>query len=121
RAAAADFLNAARPEEIVFGPTMTSLTFNISRSLAATFHEGETIVVTRLDHDANASPWVRAAEDRGMHVRWVDFDLETGRLDMQDMRRAIAGKPRLVAVGYASNALGTINPVAEIVKLAREA
>ncbi len=121
RAAAADFINAARPDEIVFGPTMTSLTFNISRSLVNTFHAGETIAVTRLDHDANASPWVRAAEDHGLQVRWVDFDVETGRLNMDDMRKALAEKPRLAAFGYASNALGTINPVHEIVQMAREA
>jgi cysteine desulfurase family protein (TIGR01976 family) len=107
RAAAADLLNAALPEEVVLGPNMTSLTFRISRALAPTFHPGETLVVTRLDHDANVSPWVRMAEDRGMRVRWVDFDPETGMLDMNDMRRAMQEKPRLVAAGYASNALGT--------------
>jgi len=121
REAAADFLNAARPEEVVLGPNMTTLTFRISRALAPTFNPGETLVVTRLDHDANVSPWVRMAEDRGMRVRWVDFDPETGTLDMIDMRRAIEEKPRLVAMGYASNALGTVNPVGKIVAMAKEA
>lgn len=121
REAGADFLNAARPEEIVLGPNMTTLTFNISRALANTFSPGDSIVVTRLDHDANVSPWVRAAEDRGLRVRWVDFDVETGRLNLDDMRAAIAEGPRLVAVGYASNALGTVNPVAEITRMARAA
>ncbi len=121
RAAAADFLNAARPEEIVLGPNMTTLTFRISRALAPMFQPGETLVVTRLDHDANVTPWVRMAEDRGMRVRWVDFDVETGLLDMQDMQKAIAEKPRLVAVGYASNALGTINPVQKITEQAHAA
>ena len=119
-AAVADFLNAARPEEIVFGPNMTSLTLHISRSIARTWEPGDEIVVTRLDHDANITPWVLVAEERGVKVRWVDFDIEDGTLDMGDMQRAIEGKPRLVAFGYASNALGTINPVAEIVEMARQ-
>jgi cysteine desulfurase family protein (TIGR01976 family) len=118
RQAAADFLNASSSQEIVFGPNMTSLTFNISRSLVRTFNPGDEIVVTRLDHDANITPWVMAAEDRGCKVVWVDFHPEDGTLDMQAMQRAMQRKPRLVAVGYASNALGTINPVAKIIQMA---
>ncbi|HLA98217.1 MAG TPA: aminotransferase class V-fold PLP-dependent enzyme, partial [Anaerolineales bacterium] len=121
RRAAADFLHAPRAEEIVFGPNMTSLTFNLSRSLARTWKPGDEIVVTRLDHDANITPWAMAAEERGCQVRWVDFHPEDGTLDMDSLNRALEGKPRLVAVGYASNALGTINPVAKIVKLAHQA
>jgi cysteine desulfurase family protein (TIGR01976 family) len=121
RAEMAAFLNAAEPEEIVLGPNMTSLTFRIGRALAPTFQPGETIVVTRLDHDANVSPWTRLAEDRGMDVRVVDFDPETGLLDMDDMRAALETGPRLVAVGYASNALGTVNPVRKITQMAHEA
>jgi cysteine desulfurase family protein (TIGR01976 family) len=118
RAAAADFLNAGRREEVVFGPNMTSLTFNISRSIARTLNPGDSVVVTRLDHDANITPWVMAAEERGCQVRWVDFKPEDGTLNMEEMREAIDDKPRLVAVGYASNALGTINPVQEVIELA---
>ena len=121
RHAAADFLNAGSPQEIVFGPNMTSLTFNISRALARTFNPGDAIVVTRLDHDANITPWVMAAEDRGCTVNWVDFHSEDGTLDMDEMQKAIQRKPVLVAVGYASNALGTINPVAKITRMAHEA
>jgi cysteine desulfurase family protein (TIGR01976 family) len=121
RAAAADFLNASRPEEIVFGPNMTSLTFNFSRALGRWLEPGDEIVVTRLDHDANITPWVMLAEDRGLRVRWVDFHTEDGTLDMEDMQRALQDRPRLVAVGYASNALGTINPVAKIVEMAKQA
>jgi cysteine desulfurase family protein (TIGR01976 family) len=117
----ADFLNAAGPQEIVFGPNMTSLTFALSRALAQTFKPGDTIVITRLDHDANISPWLRAAEDRGCRVRWVDFDPATGKIDQEDYRAALAEGPRLVAFGYASNALGTINPVAEMTALAKQA
>jgi cysteine desulfurase family protein (TIGR01976 family) len=118
RSAAADFLNAARPEEIVFGPNMTSLTFNLSRSLARTLKSGDHLVVTRLDHDANISPWMLVAEERGCHLHWVDFHLEDGTLDMEGIAKALELKPRLVAVGYASNALGTINPIAKIVEMA---
>ncbi|GIV62698.1 MAG: cysteine desulfurase-like protein [Bellilinea sp.] len=120
-AAMADFYNAARPEEIVFGNNMTTLTLHISRSLARTWKEGDTIVVTRLDHDANITPWVLAAEERGVKVRWVDFHPEDGTLDLDDLRGALAEKPRLLAVGYASNALGTINPLEEIIPLAHAA
>ena len=121
RQAAADFLNAARPEEIVIGPNMTSLTFNISRSIVRTLHAGDTIVVTRLDHDANISPWLMAAEDRGCRIRWVDIHPENGTLDLEDMQAAIKEGPKLVAVGYASNALGTINPVKQIIEWAHAA
>jgi len=121
RAACADFYNASRPEEIVFGANMTSLTLHISRSIARTWNPYDEIVVTRLDHDANITPWVLAAQERGVSVRWVDFDVEQGTLSMEDMRRALERGPRLVAVGYASNALGTINPVAQIVQMAHEA
>ena len=121
RLAAADFLNAPDPQEIVFGPNMTSLTFNISRSLVRTFNPGDEIVVTRLDHDANISPWVMAAQDRGCKVTWVDFHPEDGTLNMDEMQAAIERKPRLVAVGYASNALGTVNPVGKITQMAHEA
>jgi len=116
----ADLLNATRAEEIIFGANMTSLTFQISRSLSRTWEPGDRIVVTRLDHDANITPWVLAAEDRGCKIRWVEFHLEDGTLDMEDMQAAMAEKPRLVAVGYASNALGTINPVQKIVQMAHE-
>lgn len=120
-AAVADFLNAASPDEIVFGPNMTSLTLHISRSIARTWSPGDSIVVTRLDHDANITPWVLAAQDRGVDVRHVDFNPEDGELDMDEMARLLEIKPRLVAVGYASNALGTINPVGEIVEMAKAA
>ena len=118
RAAVADFYNANRPEEIVFGPNMTSLTFNLSRSIARTWQAGDEIVVTNLDHDANITPWVMAAEDRGVKVRRVDFDPQNGTLNLEDLAKALENRPRLVAVGYASNALGTINPVGKIVQMA---
>ncbi len=118
RQAVADFFNANRAQEIVFGANMTSLTFKMSRALARTWEPGDSIVVTRLDHDANVTPWVIAAEERGCQVQYVDFNLEDGTLDMQQLKDALEIKPRLVAVGYASNALGTINPLREIVSMA---
>ena len=119
-AAMADFIHASRPEEIVFGANMTSLTLSISRSIARTWNPGDQIVVTRLDHDANVTPWVLAARDRGVQVQFVDFHLEDGTLNMETMAQALETKPRLVAVGYASNALGTINPVEKIIQMAHE-
>ncbi|MBX3000938.1 MAG: cysteine desulfurase-like protein [Caldilineaceae bacterium] len=107
-------------DEIAFGNNMTSLTFAMSRSLAREFRPRDEIVVTRLDHDANVMPWVLAAEDMGASVQWVDIDLETCTIDMDDMRQKITPRTKLVAVGYASNATGTINDVATVVKWARE-
>lgn len=119
--AMADFYNASSPEEIVFGNNMTTLTLYISRSISREWKEGDEIVVTRLDHDANVTPWVLAAQDRGVKVNWVDFDVEDGTLKLDDLKKALERKPRLLAVGYASNGLGTVNPIAEIVKMAHEA
>ena len=78
RQMAADFLGAARHDEIVFGPNMTSLTLHLSRSIARCFNPGDTLVVTRMDHDANITPWTLIAEDGGLNVEWVDFDVEDG-------------------------------------------
>jgi cysteine desulfurase family protein (TIGR01976 family) len=119
--AMADFYNAASPQEIVFGNNMTTLTLHISRSISREWKEGEEIVVTRLDHDANVTPWVLAAQDRGVRVSWVDFDVEDGTLRLDDLQKALERKPRLLAVGYAANGLGTINPVAKIIQMAHEA
>ncbi|HYL14946.1 MAG TPA: cysteine desulfurase-like protein [Terriglobales bacterium] len=119
RAAMADFLGCDA-DEIVFGPNMTSLTFALSRSIGRQLGPGNEIVATHLDHDANVSPW-RALEERGATVRFVDINEADCTLDIADMARKITGHTRLVAAGYASNAVGTINNVKEIVKLAHEA
>jgi cysteine desulfurase family protein (TIGR01976 family) len=121
RLAASEFLGASRPEEIVFGLNMTTLTLHISRSIANQFSAGDTIVVTRLDHDANITPWTLIAEDKGLNVEWVDFDVETGKLRLETLNAVLEKKPKLVAVGYASNALGTINPVRQITEMAHDA
>jgi cysteine desulfurase family protein (TIGR01976 family) len=119
--AMADFYNAPSAEEIVFGANMTTLTLHISRSISRTWNAGDEIVVTRLDHDANVTPWVLAAQDRGCKVTWVDFDVEDGTLKLDSLQQALNRKPRFLAVGYASNALGTINPLSKIIKLAHAA
>lgn len=119
--AMADFYNAPSAEEIVFGNNMTTLTLHISRSISRDWNEGDEIVVTRLDHDANVTPWALAAQDKGVKVNWVDFDVEDGTLKLGDLQKALERKPRLLAVGYASNSLGTINPIEKIIKMAHEA
>ena len=117
RVAMADFFHCG-DDEIVFGQNMTALTFGISRAIGRDLGPGDEIVVTRLDHDANVSPWLAMAEDRGVTVRWAEIHDEDCTLDMADLASKINLKTKLVAVGYASNAVGTINPVKEIVRLA---
>ncbi|HLY13858.1 MAG TPA: cysteine desulfurase-like protein [Candidatus Limnocylindrales bacterium] len=120
-AGVAEFLNARSGDEIKFGANMTTLTFHLSRSIGKTLQAGDEIVVTTLDHEANVSPWRAMAEDRGVTVQTVDIHAEDGTLDLDDLDRKLGDRTRLVAVGYASNALGTINPVAEIVRRAHVA
>ncbi|HEX8939686.1 MAG TPA: cysteine desulfurase-like protein [Candidatus Limnocylindrales bacterium] len=120
-AAAADFLGAAGPHEVFFGPNMTSLTFAVSRAIGRTLRPGDEVVVTHLDHDANVAPWLALQEERGITIRWVDVRLEDCTLDLASLERAIGPRTRLVAVGLASNAVGTINPVPAIVELAHAA
>jgi cysteine desulfurase family protein (TIGR01976 family) len=120
RAAVADLLNASSPDEIVFGPNMTTLTLGVSRALARELGPGDEIVVTWMDHDANIAPWLLAAEDRGATVRWADFDVEDYTLDMEGLRKLINERTKIVAVGYASNALGTVNDVATIIQWAHD-
>ncbi|HET7678002.1 MAG TPA: cysteine desulfurase-like protein [Candidatus Limnocylindrales bacterium] len=119
--AMADFLGAASPDEIKFGQNMTSLTFALGRSIGRTLRPGDEVLLTWLDHDANVTPWRLMAEDAGATVRMVDIDPADCTLDLAGLRTALSERTRLVAVGYASNAVGTINPVAEIVRLAHEA
>ncbi|HKS74873.1 MAG TPA: cysteine desulfurase-like protein [Terriglobales bacterium] len=119
RAAMADFLGCD-PDEIIFGANMTSLTYQLSRAIGRDLRPGNELVLTQLDHDANVSPW-RALEETGATVRFVDVNEDDCTLDMSDMASKISGHTRLVATGYASNAVGTINPVKEVVKLAHQA
>jgi cysteine desulfurase family protein (TIGR01976 family) len=116
RAAMADFLNCAA-DEIVFGPNMTTLTYAMSRAIGRDLCPGDEVLVTRLDHDANVSPWL-ALEEKGVTIRWAEIHTEDCTLDVEDLAAKMNSKTRLVAIGYASNAVGTINPVKEIVRLA---
>ena len=117
REALADFLNAYSPNEIIFGPSMTNLTFNLSRAIGAQLSAGDEIVVTRLDHDANVSPWL-ALRERGIAIKFADFDVEDCTLDVDHLKSLLNDRTKLVAVGYASNAVGTINPIADIAQAA---
>jgi cysteine desulfurase family protein (TIGR01976 family) len=117
RAAAADFLGAT-PDEVAFGANMTTLTFEISRALARGWDRDSEIVVTELDHRANVDPWLIAAEEQGARVRWVRVDPEALTLDENDLEQSITGRTRLVAIGLASNAVGTVNDVAAVAERA---
>jgi cysteine desulfurase family protein (TIGR01976 family) len=112
--AAADLFGAAGPEETIFGANMTSLTFAFSRALARSWKPGDEIIVTRLDHDANVTPWVLAARDAGVIVHKIPFHHDDCTLDLEKLRARLCDRTRLVAVGCASNSVGTINPVREI-------
>lgn len=120
REAMADFFNS-RPDEISFGQNMTSITFAVSRALARTWRRGDAIVVTSLDHDANFTPWVRAAEEVGVEVRIAEFDPASGALDPEAVAGLLDDKVRLVATCVASNAIGTLVDVEAISRLAHEA
>jgi cysteine desulfurase family protein (TIGR01976 family) len=118
--ALADFVGTLAPETIIFGPNMTSLTFALSRSIARTWKEGDEVLVTRLDHDGNVSPWVLAAGDVGARLRFAEFEQDDLTLDLDDLRKKLSPRTRLIAVGCASNATGGVNPVREICAWARE-
>ena len=117
----ADFLNAPSASEIVFGANMTTLNFSLSRALAKTLKAGDEIVLTRMDHDANVAPWLRIAEDYGLVVRWVDINTQDYTLDLDSLEAALTDRTKIVATVHASNAVGTINPVAQIGQMAHAA
>jgi cysteine desulfurase family protein (TIGR01976 family) len=119
RRAAASFVGGA-PEEIVFGANMTSLNFTLTRTLGRELTAGDEIVVTKLDHDANVSPWLELARDLGLEVGFVAIDGE-GRLDLEDLERRLSDRTRVVAFPWASNALGTLVEVDQVAALAHEA
>jgi cysteine desulfurase family protein (TIGR01976 family) len=119
RQAMADFFNCDT-DEVIFGQNMTTITFALSRAIGRELQPGDEILITQLDHDANVAPW-RALEEKGVVIRQVDIREADCTLDLEDLKRKLSNKTTLVAVGYASNAVGTINPVAEITKLAHAA
>jgi cysteine desulfurase family protein (TIGR01976 family) len=120
RRACADLLGTPDDGCIAFGANMTTMTFALSRAIATRWRPGDEVIVTRLDHDANVSPWVRAAQDRGVTIRHVAIRAEDCTLDLEDYRRLLSPRTKLVAVGCASNAVGTRNPFPEMIRLAHE-
>ncbi len=120
RVAFADFLNAS-PDEIVFGQNMSSLTFHLARSLGRQFSEGDEIVITELDHHANVDTWRSLETDRDVKIRVLPMDIETGQLELDELPALLNENTKLVAIGAASNAIGTINDITAVCKLAREA
>ena len=110
----ADFINAPDAAEIVIGPNMTTLTFALSRAIARTLSPGDEIVLTRMDHDANISPWLLIADDHNLAVKWVDIHTADCTLDMASLEAALSAKTKVVATVHASNAVGTINPLRQI-------
>jgi cysteine desulfurase family protein (TIGR01976 family) len=121
RRAAADLVGAEDAREIAFGPNMTTLTFALARALARTWSAGDEVVVTRLDHDANVTPWVKAAAAAGATVRWAGIRAADATLDLDELDAALSPRTRLVAVTAASNAVGSLTPVADIVRRAHAA
>ena len=120
-AAGADFVGAHDPDEIVFGPNMTTLTLSISRAIGRELRPDDEIVLTRLDHDANVAPWLAVAEERGAKVRWLEVDEVDCTLDLAELERVVGPRTRVVAIGLASNAVGTINDVSRAVSIAHSA
>ncbi len=118
RQTCADLLNAS-PGEIAFGANMTTLTFHLARALGLQYGSGDEIIVTELDHHANFAPWQRLSVERGVRVRTVKLVTETGQLDWDGFEQLVTTKTKLIAIGAASNALGTINDVRRAIEMAR--
>ncbi|MFA6153599.1 cysteine desulfurase-like protein [Mesorhizobium sp.] len=119
--AMADFLGAASPEEIIIGANMTTLTYNMSRTLGRTMKRGDEIILTRMDHEGNVSPWLQLAEDLGLVVRWLPFDEKSWQVEEETLAGLLSQKTRLVALNYASNLTGSINRVQSLTRLAKQA
>ncbi|HEX4242438.1 MAG TPA: cysteine desulfurase-like protein [Steroidobacteraceae bacterium] len=119
--AMSEMLGGASGREIVIGQSMTMLTFQMARSLGRDWHPGDEIIVTRMDHEGNVSPWLRMAEDRGLTVRWLPFNRDTWRIEPEDLEPLLSSKTRILALNYASNLTGSINPVAKLTRMAQAA
>ena len=120
-AAMADFVGAASPEEIIIGANMTTLTYHMSRTLGRDFKPGDEIILTRMDHEGNVSPWLQLAEDRGLVVRWLPFDQQSWQVEGAALAALLNDRTRLVALNYASNLTGSINRVKELTRIAKQA
>ena len=120
-AAMADFLGASTPEEIIIGANMTTLTYHMSRTLGRTFKPGDEIVLTRMDHEGNVSPWLQLADELGLVVRWLSFDRQSWQIEEAALSAVLSERTRLVALNYASNLTGSINRVKALTTLAKQA
>ncbi len=116
--AMADFVNAGSAQEIIFGQNMTSLTFHISRSIGNLFSEGDEIILTRMEHDANVSPWLLMARDKGLVVKWLPFETDSYEFDLDKLADLLSERTKLVCFNHASNLTGTINDVKTVTKMA---
>src|SRR5262249_46431298 len=120
RMALADFLGAS-PEEVAFGANMTTLTLHVSRALAREWQPGDEVIVTELDHHGNVDPWRAGARDRGLTIRTVPMNIATGEIEWTELERAFSPRTKLLAIGAASNILGTITDVTAAARLAHDA
>ncbi len=117
----ADLLNASNADEIVFGANMTTLTFAISRSIGKLLNRGDTILLTHMDHEGNVGPWMHLAEDMGLKIKWLKFNLSTFEYDLNELSELLSeGNVRLAAINYASNCLGTVNDIKKITEMAHQ-
>ena len=119
--ALADFLGTQDPGEVIIGPNMTTLTYQLSRSLAHHFSEGDEIIITRMEHEGNVTPWLQMAEDAKLQVRWLDFKRDTWRVEVDDLKRLLNDRTRLLALNYASNLTGGVNDVGALTRAAQQA
>ncbi|MFD1158889.1 cysteine desulfurase-like protein [Roseovarius aestuarii] len=117
----ATFLGANSAAEIVIGQSMTSLTFHLSRSICHDFRPGDQIVITRMEHEGNVGPWLEIARDRGLEIRWVEFNRDSWQIEPEDLAASLTERTRLVALNYASNMTGSVNDVKRLTRIAQDA
>lgn len=117
--AMADMLGADSPDEVIIGPSMTALTFHMSRSIGTRFQPGDEVIVTRMDHEGDVSPWLHLAEDLGLTIKWLPFDRHTWRIEQADLEALMTERTRLVALNYASNLTGSVNQVRALTAAAK--
>ena len=117
----ADFLGADSGQEIIIGQSMTMLTFHLSRSICRDFKPGDEIIITRMDHEGNIGPWLEIAKDKGLVIRWLDFDLDSWQIEAQTLESVLSDRTRLVCLNYASNLTGSVNDIARLTAIAQDA
>ncbi len=115
------FVGARSAAEVIIGQSMTNLTFHLSRSICHDFQPGDQIILTRMEHEGNVGPWLEIAKDKGLEIRWVDFNRETWQVEPEDLAAQLTDRTRLVALNYASNMTGSINDIAALTKIAKDA